>query len=302
MISVNEINNEVRHNTEDFILKCEYNFHKQVSDVAEDICKKSGRQIVMLAGPSSSGKTTTASLIMKQAEKHSRSAIVISLDDFYLDQTNMLYFEDGTPDFETIEALDTDYISDCLLSLSKDGKCMLPKFSFLSRKREENLIPVEAGKDDIIIVEGLHAINPKITDLLHGTSLAKLYVSVSTRIMNGCETWLSKRDIRFIRRVIRDYHFRNADVEYTFYLWNGVRKGEDRYLFPYSNLADVKIDSIHPYELCLFKNEALRLLDLIAQDSIYYNSAKSLAERLRVFESVDRNDVMADSLLHEFIG
>ncbi|MGN0467881.1 MAG: uridine kinase [Acutalibacteraceae bacterium] len=302
MISVNEINNEVKHNAKDFILKCEDNFHKQVSNVTENICKKNGRQIVMLAGPSSSGKTTTASLIMKQAQNHSRNAIVISLDDFYLDQTNMIYFEDGTPDFETIEALDTDYISSCLLSLLKDGKCMLPKFSFHSRKREEELFPVEAGKDDIIIVEGLHAINPQITNLLYDAPLTKVYVSVSSRIMNGSEIWLTKRDVRFIRRMIRDYHFRNADVEYTFYLWNGVRKGEDRYLFPYSNLADVKIDSIHPYELCLFKNEALRLLDLIAKNSIYYKSAKSLAERLCVFESVDKNAVAADSLLHEFIG
>lgn len=216
MLSVDGINNSVRKNADDYVLECENVFRGRVSDVAQKICEKSGRRIVMLAGPSSSGKTTTASIIRSEAEKHSRNAVVISLDDFYRDQSQTLYFEDGTPDFETIEALDIQYLSRCLPSLFETGKCMAPKFDFVSGKRDENLTPIEAGKDDIIIVEGLHAINPKITGMLEESALTKVYVSVSSRVFKNGEVWFSKREVRLIRRIIRDYHFRNSGVDYTF--------------------------------------------------------------------------------------
>ena len=132
--------------------------------------------------------------------------------------------------------------------------------------------------------------------------MIKLYVSVSSRIYKDGRVLMTKRDMRFIRRMIRDYHFRDSSVEHTFYLWKGVRMGEDRYLFPFSKRADIKIDSIHPYEVCIFKDIAIKLLDHIGSDSIYYPTALELKDKLRQFESLSESDVPQNSLLKEFIG
>ena len=300
-ISVSSINSQIAQNKEDFISRCEKDYRKQLDDISTGICHCFGRVLVMLAGPSSSGKTTTADLLKQDLEKRGRHSIVVSLDDFYRDQDESVYFEDGTVDYETVKALDTDYIVECMENLLHNGKAMMPHFSFQTKCRE-GYSEVSVHDDEIIIVEGLHALNPAITDCLENENIKKLYVSVSSRIYKDGRVLLSKRDMRFIRRLIRDYHFRNSSVEYTYYLWKGVRMGEDRYLFPFSDRADIRIDSIHPYEVCIFKDIAIKLLDHIGSDSIYYHSASELKDKLSHFISLSEGDVPVTSLLKEFIG
>lgn len=284
-----------------FIDECERVYKDKITSIAKEISEKNGRELIMLAGPSSSGKTTTANMLKKAIEKENRKAKVISLDDFYRDQDVVYTFEDGTTDYETVKAIDTDLVTECLHALMQFGKCNMPRFSFHTKKRE-SYEELTCDKDEIIIVEGLHALNPLITDPLRSESMKKLYVSVSSRIYYGDEGLFSKRDLRFIRRLIRDYHFRSSEVDYTFYLWNGVRMGEDRYLFPFSGRADMKIDSIHPYEPCLFKKEAIKLLDLVGEDSVYYSTVVLLKEKLGLFPEAEKELIPADSLLREFIG
>ncbi len=300
-LNLDVINRNIEDNPERFIEECEKNYIEQVNAVAGEVAEKKGRELIMLAGPSSSGKTTTAGNFKKELEKLGRKAKVISLDDFYSDQSLTYTFEDGTTDYETVKALDVTLIDSCLAELMEKGRTDIPHFSFHTKKRE-GFSEVRCDKDEIIIVEGLHALNPVITDPLASYSMKKVYISVSSRISDENGILFSKRDLRFIRRLIRDYHFRSSDVDYTFYLWKGVRMGEDRYLFPFSGRADVKIDSIHPYEPCLFKKEAIKLLDHIRQDSIYYSSAVSLKERLERFSSIDKISIPDNSLLREFIG
>lgn len=301
-ITADYINKRMKNGVCDYIEECEREYQAQVEKATKEVCLKKGRQLIMLAGPSSSGKTTTAKLIKEYSEKEGRRATVVSLDDFYRDQTEMLYFEDGTPDFETVNSLDKEYIKECLSSLVEKGGADLPRFCFLSKKREKELVRTEIGEDEIVIVEGLHAINPVITENLPEEKLTRMYVSVSSRIYKDQKVLFSKRDLRFIRRLIRDYHHRASSVENTFLLWKGVRMGEDRYLFPYSHLADVKIDSIHPYEPCLFKNEAVSLLSHIEKDSEYYEAAREYINKLSLFADADMRCVPGNSLLHEFIG
>ncbi len=300
-ISVSKINSQIKGNKENFILQCEESYRRQLSRISEQITEGHGRVLVMLAGPSSSGKTTTANILKQDFINKGRHSIVVSLDDFYRDQTESFYFEDGTVDYETVKALDTDCIVECMESLLHKGKAMIPYFSFHTKCRE-GYKEVTVCEDEIIIVEGLHALNPAITDCLEKENMIKLYVSVSSRIYKEDSVFLTKRDMRFIRRVIRDYHFRDSSVEHTFYLWKGVRMGEDRYLFPYSKRADIRIDSIHPYEVCIFKDIAIKLLDHIGTDSIYYPSAKELKDKLTQFVSLSEADVPEISLLKEFIG
>ena len=295
------INRLLNEDCEKYITECENAYRRQLDTVVGEIAEESGRVLVMLAGPSSSGKTTTAGLIRQKLEAVGRKAVVVSLDDFYLEQDNPRTFEDGTVDYETVEALDVPLISKCLHELINNGESMLPRFCFKSKKRRcsEKLTVAPEG---VVIVEGLHALNPVITDPLSDEKMKKYYVSVSSRITDGDRVLFSKRELRFIRRLIRDFYHRNSEVEYTFYLWKGVRMGEDRYLFPYSGLADRKIDSIHPYELALFKNIATNLLDRVGKDSVYYENANELKKKLNCFADVERERMPEDSLLGEFIG
>ena len=300
-ITLEKINSSVIENSKAFITECENAYSEQLTIVTDKICSLHGRVLLMLAGPSSSGKTTTANILKKNLEAKGRSAVVISLDDFYRDQSESFYFEDGTIDYETVKSIDTEYVTECMENLLHKGKAMLPHFSFKTKVRE-GYNEVSVREDEIIIVEGLHAISPEITDSLQKENMIKLYVSVSSRIYKDGKVFMTKRDMRFIRRMIRDYHFRDSSVEHTFYLWKGVRMGEDRYLFPFSKRADIKIDSIHPYEVCIFKDIAIKLLDHIGSDSIYYPTALELKDKLRQFESLSESDVPQNSLLKEFIG
>lgn len=308
MIGISEINNIVSINEmatlspEELIEFSERNFRLQVENVASKVAALSGNRLVMLAGPSSSGKTTTAELLSKDLIKNGRGAKVISLDDFYKDQNEKIFFEDGTPDFETVKSLDTEKIKECLSNITEKGECLLPRFSFVTGMREKEPVHLTLEKDEVVIVEGLHALNPVITDSLESEKLTKLYVSVSSRIMSKNGVFLSKRDIRFIRRMVRDYLFRNSGVDYTFYLWNGVRKGEDRYLFPFKPLADIKIDSFHSYEMCVLKETALSLLSHIEKESPYFERSKKLFEKLSQFVSIEKEKMPESSLLREFIG
>ncbi|MBQ9913622.1 MAG: nucleoside kinase [Clostridia bacterium] len=300
-LTVDYINTSVKEAPEKIISESENRYKSIIDTTAERICSSKGRTLVMVAGPSSSGKTTTSKLLKKAIEEKGRRAKMISLDDFYRSHGAIYTFEDGTVDYETVKALDVDYIGECLHSLMNEGRCRLPRFSFKTKKREYYVETV-AAQDDIIIVEGLHALNPVITDQLENEQMVKIYVSVSSRIFDGDEVLMSKRDIRLLRRMIRDYHHRDSSPENTFYLWNGVRMGEDRYLFPFEDRADIKIDSIHPYEVCAFKDVGIKVLDRTDKKSVYYPEAQRLKDKISRFISVGESSVPEGSLLNEFIG
>lgn len=300
--TVEEINEKINFNAQSYISKCEKNYRNSIEKIADSILSSDGRKLVMLAGPSSSGKTTTAHILKSFLTEKGRNAVTVSLDDFYLDQKNAPTFPDGRPDFETVHALNIPQITSCIAELIETGEATLPVFDFNTRKPSEKTNEVKIGESDVVIVEGLHALNPLITDPLEKEDILKLYVSVSSRIYAGDEVLFSKRDIRFIRRMIRDYKFRNSPVDFTFYLWKAVRTGEDKYLFPFSSRADIKIDSIHPYELSVYKNLALELLSHIEKDSVYFQRANELKNKLNHLISLKSEDVPENSLLHEFIG
>ena len=297
---VEQINKLLNKDCEKYIAECEMAYRRQLDAIVEQMLLQKGRALLMLAGPSSSGKTTTARLLKEKFLSEGRGAITVSLDDFYVVDGKPYTFEDGTVDYETVKALDVPLIIKCLRDLVETGESELPRFSFKSKKRDsyERLILEDDG---IIIVEGIHALNPVITDPLSDKSMRMFYVSVSSRITDGDEVLFSKRELRFIRRMIRDYHHRNSDVEYTFYLWRAVRMGEDRYLFPYSSRAERKIDSIHPYEVALFRNIGIKLLDRVATDSVYYETANELRKKLSRFTVIEKDKLPYGSLLEEFI-
>lgn len=306
---MSNINNTLEYITEkaktprEFISSCEDRYNGIINGIAKKLKESGKTEIVMLSGPSSAGKTTTAKRLKESLEALGVGSIAVSLDDFYLNNCDAPRFPDGTPDFETVYALDIPFFKSTMNEMLSRGKGHLPEFDFVSGKRKEQLKEVSVKDSDVIIVEGLHALNPLITAGLPKERLFKIYINVSSRIYDEKgDIVLNKRNMRFIRRIVRDSNFRGNSVEKTFGMWLNVCHGEDIYLFPYRDNADIKINTVHLYETCLLKNDAERLLSQVEKNSPFYRDSQRLLKSLCRFPSIDSELVPETSLLREFIG
>ncbi len=296
------INKNATENTQEFIRACEDRFDSAVNDVVKNFLSDSDYDIVLLAGPSSSGKTTTAGILAEKIKRSGRNAYIVSLDDFYLNHEDIPVNDEGMKDYENVTALDIEIMHKCFNDLIVNRKAELPIFDFMTSQRSQKTKHIELEKDDVIIVEGLHALNPVITDGLDESHLYRIYISVSSRVSgNDGRILLNKRNLRFIRRMIRDYRHRNSSVEHTFFMWQGVLKGEDKFLFPFETYADVKINSFHAYEPCIFRSEALSLLDEVAEESEFFEKAQELIGAISLFEEIEPSLLPKKSLLNEFL-
>ncbi len=296
------INSNAQKDAQDFITACENRYKRIISSVVESICQKGGHEVVMLAGPSASGKTTTANKLVEELKKRGHDACRISLDDYYLEINQMPILPDGSRDFESVDSLDLPLIASTLNELITTGKSELPIFDFQIPARSKETRKIEIDEGDVIIVEGLHALNPKICDRLPAENLFKIYISVASRIYDSGKLLLRRENIRLVRRMVRDFQFRNSPIEHTLSLWKNVRRGEKEYLFPYQDLADVRINSIHLYEPCVFKDIALPLLKEVKEDSEFYTQVQDIIKGYENFASVNDTMVPQDSLLREFLG
>lgn len=288
---------------ESFCKDCERKYNKKIQKIAKDIADNQAMTIVMLAGPSSAGKTTTAKKLREALADLNIVCHTISLDDFYLNNCDSPRFPDGTPDYETVDALDIVCFEKTMNKLLTEGEAQLPEFDFLTGARKPQYNCLKITPTDVIIVEGLHALNPVITKHIPSERILKIYINVSSRIYDKNKNIiLNKRNMRFIRRMVRDYKFRGNSVEETFKMWITVRYGEDAYLFPFKDNADIKINTIHLYETCILKNTAIELLSEVSKESEFYKESQRLIRNLERFPSINSSVVPEDSLLREFIG
>ncbi len=286
-----------------FAMDCSAVYRRKIFAAAQKISGDERIKIVMLAGPSSSGKTTTAKLISQELKNMGSNAYTVSLDDFYHPHSvGYPLDENGKPDYECVDALDVELIHEKFGELAEKGVAYMPEFDFTSGERINNAKKIELRENDVIIVVGLHALNPVITETLNEKNLLKIYVSVSSRVYdNNEDVVLSKRDLRFIRRMVRDFRFRSTSVEKTFEIWSSVTRGEDKYLFPFEPQADMKIDSFHPCEPCIFKQRATELLSTVKNPE-HTEKAQRLMNSLSLFKEMDASLLTDESLLREFIG
>lgn len=303
------INNKIEYikkavqEPESFIEKCENIYNSKIKSIAKQIADSGRTEIVMLAGPSSAGKTTTAKKLRRELAKMGIESHTVSLDDFYLNNCDSPRFPDGTPDYETVDALDILCFEKTMKELLEKSETDLPEFDFLKGVRKEKYNHIAISPTDVIIVEGLHALNPVITEHLPKERLLKIYINVSSRIFGeGDNIILTKRSMRFIRRLVRDYRSRGNSVSETYRMWATVQYGEDMYLFPFKDKADIKINTIHLYETCVLKDMAIRLLSELDKESEFYDDAQYLISSLEKFPSLDSELVPDDSLMREFIG
>lgn len=297
------INDRAECDPVEFINECEERYQKIIDSIVKRIITEDGREIVMLAGPSSAGKTTTARKLKEGLLEKGVKTYVLSLDDFYLNREDIPYLSDGTQDYETVDALDLKQLEKDLNALLRGETVKAPVFDFTIGKRSDtDFNEITLGAEDVVIIEGLHALNPVITEKVRG-KLLKIYINVSSRICDENENIIfNKRNLRFIRRMIRDYKYRASSVKNTCKLWKNVTMGEEKYLFPYRDNADIKANTIHLYEPCVLKHQALQLLRNSQVMDEFKKDIQELISALEKFEDIDENLVPDDSLLREFLG
>ncbi len=298
-----QINDGAIHCPERMIAEVEESYHDHLEGIARTVRRFHRKaRLMMISGPSSSGKTTTAHLLRDYLSRQGRKAQILSLDDFYKGADAAPRLPDGSPDFERVEALDVDAVKVCLRDLVERGEARAPIYDFANSRPSGEFQKIRLEEDDMVVVEGIHALNPIFTRELPEESCVKLYVSVKQQIKDANGEVISPFDLRLVRRIVRDIQFRGTDAEETLSMWDSVVEGEDRYVRPYRHSADFTVNSIHIYEPCVLRGIAIPLLRAIAEDSLQYRKARDLESRLMRFEPVDPDLVPKDSMIREFIG
>lgn len=277
-------------------------YNNQLNKCAKDIIANN-MNIVMLAGPSSSGKTTTAKKLAIQLAVLGKDAYVISTDDYFVDRNKTPLDENGNKDFESIDAIDLHSLNEDLLDLLEGKEVILPSFNFIKGIRTLSNKRIKMKDNTILIIEGIHALNPKLTDYIPEKNKYKIYVSVLTGINIDSTNRISSTETRLIRRIVRDNKYRGYDTLETLKSWDKVKLGEQKYIFPYQNRADFYVDSSLIYEYNALKKYAIECFKQVSKNSKYYYMVDRLENILSYFVEIENTKIIDDhSILREFIG
>lgn len=286
----------------DFINMCEARHNRMLCELGQMIQNDiSDIRLICIAGPSSSGKTTFANRLRIELLSRGIKPIRISIDDYYLPREQAPKDENGEPDLESIEALDIDLFNQNMISLINGEKVQLPKFDFKIGKRVPGRI-LKVPLDEPIIIEGIHALNERLTTQIPKHQKFKVYIAPQAQINLDNHNPISLTDLRLLRRIVRDYKFRNASAEETISMWPSVRRGEFRWIYGTQEGADYVYNSMLSYELCVMKKYAMPLLSAIEKDSQYFPVSERLIRMLKYFNDMSDQWVPCNSLLREFIG
>ncbi|MBR6572768.1 MAG: adenylyl-sulfate kinase [Clostridia bacterium] len=298
-----QINSSLKSDPKGFIAVCEKSYKEQINRLADAILSDENNRILMIAGPSGSGKTTTAHVLKETLEKKGKKTQVISLDNFFKNLCDRDVLPDGSVDFESVNALNIDEITRSFNQLITNGKSKLPEFDFLTAKSIPDKIELDISDGGLFIVEGIHALNPEITRHLPKEKLFKIYVSVTRPIVddNG-KTVLTGRKLRLIRRIIRDFKFRNKTINETLGLWSGVVEAENKHIRSFKKYADFCVTTLHAYEPALYKKSFLEMIEAVTDDTPNSSYARAAAKGLESFAEIDEKLIPETSLIKEFIG
>lgn len=285
----------------DLIKITETLYSNKLLNVAKKIANDRKVKIVLIAGPSSSGKTTTTKKLSMYLRSFGLKPKMLSMDDFFVDRENNPKKENGEYDFECLEAIDLGLFNKTLDKLLKGQTVLLPIFNFVTGKKEFRK-EMTLSSDDVLLIEGIHCLNPKILENIDSRRKMKIYLSALTEINIDKDNRISTTDNRLIRRLIRDYYTRGYEPSETLDLWDSVREGEEKYIFPYQDEADITLNTGLVYEFPVLKVYALPLLYTVKSDNAFYEDAKRLIRLLDIFLPVPSEEVPNDSILREFIG
>lgn len=304
--SVPYLNKAIENNEYGELIRCHEAYHeKKVSQIADTISSDRRKRIILIAGPSSSGKTSFAQRLKLQLMVNRKKPISISVDNYFINREFTPRDEYGRYDFENIEALDLDKFNEDLESLINGKETRLPIYNFIKGEREpiENSKPIKITDDQPIIIEGIHCLNPMLTEAISFDYKFKIYISCLTQLNLDSSNRISTTDSRLIRRIVRDNMHRGNSAEDTFAMWDSVNEGERKNIFVFQEEADAMFNSALIYEIASLKKYIYPLLKNISEDSEYYREARRLLKFLQYFKSLeDESDIPNTSIIREFIG
>ena len=286
----------------DMILVQEALQERRIGEIAMDIFKRLDVKFVMIAGPSSSGKTSFANRLSIQLRSNGMNPHPISLDNYFVNREDTPLNEDGSYNFECLEALDVEQFNEDMTRLLKGERVEMPEFNFVTGKREMNGDYLQLGKNDVLVIEGIHGLNEKMSYALPAESKYKIYISCLTTLSIDDHNRIATTDGRLLRRIVRDARTRGASAKKTISMWPSVRAGEEANIFPFQEEADAMFNSAQIYELAVIKQYAEPLLFSIEKDEPEYYEAKRLLKFLDYFVSVDNSMLPRNSICREFVG
>lgn len=304
--NVGDLNRAVQEKrTAGLINVAEAMHEKLIGQIATEIAerrKEGGAGIVLVAGPSSSGKTTSTKRLAIHLATNLIVPKMISLDDYFVNREDTPRDETGDFDFESLYALDLDRLNSDLKRLLEGEEVNIPTYSFELGRRIEKEKPLRLEKNDVLLMEGIHGLNPELTKSINTDNLFKVYVSALTTLKIDNHNWISTSDNRLLRRIVRDYKYRRTSALESIRRWPSVRRGEEKWIFPFSENADATFNSSLIFEIGVMKEYALPLLREVPRDNRAYAEAYRLMKLLSYFESIPSDQIPKTSLLREFLG
>ncbi len=288
--------------TTDIINVSEALQEKKIIKIAEEIANRQGVKLVLLAGPSSSGKTTSCKRLSIQLAVNGLKPLQISLDDYFVDREKTPKDENGEYDYESIYALDLDLINEQFNALFRGEEVELPKYDFQTGKSKKSGKKLRMEPNNVLVVEGIHALNPELTSHIPDEQIFRVYASALTTILLDNHNYIPTTDNRLLRRIIRDYKYRGVSAQDTIHRWPSVRAGENKWIFPYQENADAMLNTAMLYELAVIKVQAEPLLQQVPENCDEYAEAYRLLKFLKYFRGIPYNNLPPTSLLREFLG
>ena len=275
---------------------------KKIAKIAEEIASRKGVKLVLLAGPSSSGKTTSCKRLSIQLAVNGLKPLQISLDDYFVDREKTPKDASGEYDYESIYALDLDLINEQFNALFRGEEVELPKYDFQSGKSKKSGNRLKMTDNNVLVVEGIHALNPELTAHIPQEQIFRVYASALTTILLDNHNYIPTTDNRLLRRIIRDYKYRGVSAQETIHRWPSVRAGENKWIFPFQENADAMLNTAMLYELAVIKMQAEPLLQQVPENCEEYAEAYRLLKFLKYFKGIPYNNLPPTSLLREFLG
>ena len=275
---------------------------KKIAQIADEIARRKGVRMVLIAGPSSSGKTTTCKRLSVQLAVNGLKPIGISLDNYFLDRDKTPRDESGDYDFEHLHALNIPLLNEQLSALFRGEEVELPRYNFHEGRSEWSGEKLQLKGNEVLVVEGIHALNPELTASIPNEQLFRVYASALTTILLDNHNYVPTTDNRLLRRIIRDHKYRGVSARETIRRWPSVRAGENKWIFPYQENADVMFNTAMLFELAVIRGQAIPMLEQVPENCVEYAEAYRLLKFLRYIKPIPEDQIPPTSLLREFLG
>jgi uridine kinase len=275
---------------------------KKISKIADEIANRKGIKLVLIAGPSSSGKTTTCKRLSVQLAVNGIKPVPISLDDYFLDRDKTPRDESGDYDFESLHALNLPLLREQMNALFRGEEVELPRYDFPSGKNVKSGRKLTLHEGEVMVVEGIHALNPELMEGVPQEQIYRVYASALTTLLLDNHNYIPTTDNRLLRRIIRDHKYRGVSAQETIRRWPSVRRGENKWIFPYQENADAMFNSAMLFELAVIKSQAEPLLERVPENCIEYAEAYRLRKFLKYIRPIPEDQIPPTSLLREFLG